>query len=80
MKAAGITVSFSPGISVTPLNGSFFAAHGYAVSYRVSEDMWDLWDSEPDGTFPTGVRQKLRLAGARTASIERARAIQCARV
>ena len=64
MKAAGITVSFSPGISVTPLNGSFIASHGYAVSYRVSEDMWDLWDSNPDGTFPSGIRQKLKLSGA----------------
>jgi hypothetical protein len=95
MKAAGITVSFSPGISVTPANGTFLARSGYAVSYRVSEDMcvavvlcfallclrlhctvvdaccrcrWDLWDSAEDGTFPTGIRQKLRLSGTPAAS------------
>jgi hypothetical protein len=39
MKDAGVTVSFSPGISVTPANGTFLARSGYAVSYRVSEDM-----------------------------------------
>jgi hypothetical protein len=39
MRDAGVTVSFSPGISVTPANGTFLARSGYAVSYRVSEDM-----------------------------------------
>ena len=64
MKDAGITVSWSPGVSVTPANGTFIARHGYGASYRVSEDMWDLYDSADDGTFPTGIRQKLRLSGA----------------
>ena len=62
MKDAGVTVSWSPGISVTPANGTFIARHGYGASYRVSEDMWDLYDSAEDGTFPTGIRQKLRLS------------------
>ena len=39
MRNAGITVSYSPGISVTPANGTFIARNGYAISYRVSEDM-----------------------------------------
>ena len=64
MKEAGVTVSWSPGISVTPANGTFIARNGYGASYRVSEDMWDLFDSAEDGTFPTGIRQKLSLSGA----------------
>ena len=62
MKGAGITVSFSPGISVTPANGTFIASHGYALAYRVSEDTWDLWNGESDGTFPAGIRDKLQLS------------------
>ena len=62
MKAANVTVSWSPGISVTPANGTFIARNGYGASYRVSEDMWDLFDSAADGTFPSGVRQKLHLS------------------
>ena len=62
MKDAGVTVSWSPGISVTPANGTFIARHGYGASYRVSEDMWDLYDSAEDGTFPTGIKQKLSLS------------------
>jgi hypothetical protein len=30
---------------------------------------WDLWDGEKDGTFPTGIRQKLHLSGARRAAL-----------
>lgn len=63
MKTAGVTVSWSPGISVVPANGTFIARNGFGVSYRVSEDMWDLWESSADGKFPTGIRQKLHLAG-----------------
>ena len=62
MKTANVTVSWSPGISVTPANGTFIARNGYGASYRVSEDMWDLFDSAADGTFPTGIRQKLQLS------------------
>ena len=62
MRAANITIMFSPGISVTPRNASFLARHQYAVTYRVTEDMWDLWDGAQDGTFPTGIKQKLPVA------------------
>lgn len=59
MAAAGINVMFSPGISVTLTNASYMARARHAVSYRVTEDLWDLWQSADDGTFPTGIKQKL---------------------
>jgi hypothetical protein len=55
----------SPGISVTPLNGSFLAAHNKELgvaSYRITEDTWGAWSSPSDGTFPQGVRRKLDTA------------------
>jgi alpha-galactosidase len=62
MAAAGISVMFSPGISVTLANASYMARARRAVSYRVTEDLWDLWQSADDGTFPTGIKQKLTKA------------------
>ena len=62
MAAANINVMFSPGISVTPTNASYMARTRHAVCYRVTEDLWDLWRSAEDGTFPTGIKQKLAKA------------------
>ncbi len=51
MRNAGITVSYSPGISVTPANGTFIARNGYGISYRVSEDMC-AWGRRETGMRP----------------------------
>jgi alpha-galactosidase len=60
--APSITMSLSPGISVSPQNGSYVASHSYASIYRIAEDVLDVYDSAPDGSFPTGVHQKLQKA------------------
>ena len=57
-----LTQSLSPGISVSPQNGSFLAAHRLATAYRIAEDVLDVYDSKADGSFPTGVAQKLAKA------------------
>lgn len=58
--AAGLQLSLSPGISVSPLNGSYIAAGRRAAFYRIAEDVLDVYDSAPDGSFPQGVHQKAR--------------------
>ena len=58
IKATNLTLSMSPGISVSPLNASFIAAGSLATMYRIAEDVLDVYDSNPDGTFPQGVHQK----------------------
>ena len=58
VKATSLTLSMSPGISVTPGNASFIAAGSLATLYRIAEDVLDVYDSNPDGTFPQGVHQK----------------------
>ena len=62
LKAAGLALSMSPGISVTPANGSFIAAGGRAALYRIAEDVLDVYDSAADGSFPQGVHQKFSKA------------------
>lgn len=61
-SAAGLQLSLSPGISVSPLNGSWVAANRRAAFYRIAEDVLDVYDGPPDGTFPQGVHQKLAKA------------------
>lgn len=58
--ARGLTLSLSPGISVSPLNGSFVAENHLAAMYRIAEDVLDVWDGPQDGTFPQGLHQKYR--------------------
>lgn len=54
--AVNITVSLSPGISVSPANGSFLAANHLATMYRIAEDVLDIYESNIEkGTFPQGV-------------------------
>jgi hypothetical protein len=51
--AAGLAVSLSPGISVSPLNGSFLSTHGLATMYRIAEDVLDIYDSNlTEGELP----------------------------
>jgi len=59
MAAENISVMFSPGISVTVANASYLTQTRYCATFRITEDLWDLWSSSGDGTFPSGVRQKL---------------------
>jgi len=63
-KAASppLVVSLSPGISVSPQNGSYVAAGGLAAMYRIAEDVLDVYNSSAAGTFPQGVQQKLHKA------------------
>jgi alpha-galactosidase len=61
-RAAGLSLSLSPGISVSPQNGSWIAAGGRADFYRIAEDVLDVYDSKADGSFPQGVRQKFAKA------------------
>jgi len=58
----GMSISLSPGISVSPSNGTWLAKHGYADIYRIAEDVLDVYNSSPDGGFPQGVHQKLTKA------------------
>lgn len=60
--AADFTLSMSPGISVSPLNGSFIAQNHLASMYRIAEDVLDVWDGPAAGTFPQGLHQKFRKA------------------
>ena len=57
-KAAGIEISVSPGTSMNPLNASYIVTQSLARHYRITNDMWDLWDDEGH-TYPTGVKSKL---------------------
>lgn len=41
--SAGLTVSLSPGIGVTPGNISFLSSRGLASLSRVTGDLWDNW-------------------------------------
>ena len=61
-SAAGLELSLSPGISVSPQNGSYIAAGRRAGFYRIAEDVLDVYDGQPDGTFPQGLHQKLTKA------------------
>jgi hypothetical protein len=68
---AGLTISLSPGISVTVMNGTTVAQHGLGLTYRVTEDFWDVWRGADDGTFPSGIVQKFGVAAAFAALIGR---------
>jgi hypothetical protein len=59
MKEVGITVSVSPGgPSFNLENATLIASQGLAEQYRVTNDMWDCWDSMGRG-YPTCVKDKL---------------------
>ena len=62
IKATSLTLSMSPGISVSPLNASAIASGGLAAMYRIAEDVLDVYDSSADGSFPQGVHQKFTKA------------------
>ena len=60
MKARGILVSVSPGRSQNFANASYITERALAAHYRISDDMWDIWDDGNNGTgYPTGVKSKL---------------------
>lgn len=61
-RGVGLALSLSPGISVSPANGSWLAAGGRADFYRIAEDVLDVYDGPADGTFPQGVHQKFAKA------------------
>jgi len=58
-----LTVSLSPGTTVTAANASWVAANRAAATYRVTNDLWDVW-MDPYGPtgYPTGLRSKLDVA------------------
>jgi len=59
MRAEGILVSISPGHSQNFLNASFVAEKALAAHYRISDDMWDIWDDKCAGNcYPSGVKGK----------------------
>lgn len=55
-------LSLSPGESVTPANGSWVAAQGFAKLYRVTQDLWDVWRADKGTSYPTDVVSKLNVA------------------
>ena len=62
MAAAGIEVSVSPGTSMNVANATFIAKGGMARQYRITDDLWDIWDDKLNGTnrtYPSGVKSKL---------------------
>jgi alpha-galactosidase len=57
-----IVLSLSPG--PTPLEDAQDAAHS-AQMWRISDDMWDLWDSPSNtGTFPSTLKQHFAMVAA----------------
>jgi alpha-galactosidase len=62
IKPTGLTLSMSPGISVSPQNATLIAQGTLATMYRIAEDVLDVYNSSPDGTFPQGVHQKFAKA------------------
>lgn len=62
VRATPLTLSMSPGISVSPLNASAISSGALAAMYRIAEDVLDVYDSAADGTFPQGVHQKFKKA------------------
>jgi alpha-galactosidase len=61
-KEKEFVVSLSPGISLNPSNGSFVDRNKLASAYRVSEDLWDVYDSNSTSYFPSTVKEKLKKA------------------
>jgi hypothetical protein len=62
LKSAGLLLSMSPGISVSPANASYIAAASRAPLYRIAEDVLDVYEGKPDGSFPQGLHQKFTKA------------------
>ena len=59
MRAEGILVSISPGHSQNFMNASYVAERALASHYRISDDLWDIWDDKCDGNcYPSGVKYK----------------------
>jgi len=59
MKSAGILVSISPGHSQNLQNATYVTENALAAHYRISDDLWDLWDDKCDGNcYPSGVKGK----------------------
>jgi len=60
MRAAGLLISVSPGRSQNFRNASYITENALAAHYRISDDLWDIWDDLNNGTgYPTGVKSKL---------------------
>jgi len=59
MRDVGILISISPGASQNFANASYVTENALASHYRISDDMWDLWDDKCDGNcYPSGVKGK----------------------
>ena len=59
MRAAGVLVSISPGHAQNPANASYVAERALAAHYRISDDLWDIWDDGCGGNcYPSGVKGK----------------------
>ena len=59
MKAQGILVSISPGHAQNIVNATYVAERALATHYRISDDLWDIWDDKCDGNcYPSGVKGK----------------------
>ena len=59
MKAQGILVSISPGHSQNLLNATYVTERALAAHYRISDDLWDIWDDKCSGNcYPSGVKGK----------------------
>jgi alpha-galactosidase len=66
MRAVGIELSVSPGVSMNAANFSYMAQNSLATEVRITNDLWDFWsnpdcDSNPQTCYPTDVRSKLDL-------------------
>lgn len=57
-----LTVSFSPGVTVSTANASQIAANGWATQYRVTQDFWDVWKRSGSGDYPTDLYSKVDVA------------------
>jgi hypothetical protein len=59
MRAAGIAISISPGASQNFANASYVTENALAAHYRISDDLWDIWDDGCEGNcYPSGVKGK----------------------
>ena len=59
MKAQGILVSISPGHSQNVVNATYVSERALAAHYRISDDLWDIWDDGCEGNcYPSGVKGK----------------------
>lgn len=59
MRAVGILVSISPGHAQNLANATYVTEGALAAHYRISDDMWDIWDDQCAGNcYPSGVKGK----------------------